>query len=145
MECHPLMKEPPNLSFHLIRSHKSATDRQTFEALAIDAEVSHISFKNKTEFGKNFIPRMINNPDTPACEEGPKASQRPSQKTKKGSSGYMIPSDSTQRELFSQQYRQRKMHRVEIEKASSNTLSIFHSCKNIPIIFKMLFLIFLKF
>ena len=115
MECHPLMEEPPKFSFNLIKSHKSAMDRQIFEALAIEAEDCQISMNNKAEFGRNFIPRMINNPDTSPWEEGPKSNQSHSQKSKRDASGFVIPSDSngnvrveqrfhseTHKELFSQ-------------------------------------------
>ena len=53
MECHSQMEEPPNFSFHLMRRHRSAMDRQIFEAFAIEKEVNDITMNNKAEFGHN--------------------------------------------------------------------------------------------
>ena len=84
------MEDPPKFSFHLMRRHRSAMDRQIFEALAIEKEVNDITMNNKAEFGRNFIPRMILDPDTSAWETQ-KSTQESSQKHKRDANGFMGP------------------------------------------------------
>ena len=57
MEIHPEMEEHPKFSFNQIGRHKSALERQIWEAIYIEKENPQITMISKAEFGRNFIPR----------------------------------------------------------------------------------------
>ena len=130
MECHADMEDPPEYSFHLLRRHKFAMDRQISEALAIEREENQISMNNKAEFGRNFIPRMMLDPDTSAWEDAPKSKSNQKSQQKRDANGFTINQNSrtqptTHSEkheaMFSSQYKQRKRRRIETNRLSARS------------------------
>merc|ERR1712081_99068 len=63
MEIHPERKNQPKYSYHQIGMHKSALERQNWEALYIEKEDCQITMNSKSEFGRNFIPKLIVDPE----------------------------------------------------------------------------------
>ena len=54
-EVHPNLTSPPHFSFHLVKVHKSALDRQLSEALDIARDESKHPMNQKQEFGRNSL------------------------------------------------------------------------------------------
>ena len=63
MEIHPEMKNHPKYSYHQIGRHKSALEHQILEAIYIEKEDCQITMNSKSEFGRNFIPKLIVDPE----------------------------------------------------------------------------------
>ena len=60
MDHHPNMKDPPTYSFKLLKRHQSCLERQIHEALAIENMTPDFTMNEKSEWGRNKIPRLHN-------------------------------------------------------------------------------------
>ena len=71
MEIHPEMEEHPKFSFNQIGRHKFALERKIWGAIYIEKENPQISMNSKAEFGRNFIPKLIVDPEIEQTQARP--------------------------------------------------------------------------
>ena len=50
----------------MLGKHRTALERQILEAIMIEEDKPQIMMNNKAEFGRNFIPRLMVEPETDA-------------------------------------------------------------------------------
>ena len=65
------MEEHQKFSFNQIGRHKSALKGQIWEAIYIEKENPQISMNSKAEFGRNFIPKLIVDPEIEQTQARP--------------------------------------------------------------------------
>ena len=138
-EWHPGSDEPPEFSYHLLGTHRSALERQIKEALAVEMTECNIIMNGKGEWGRNLIPRLQNTP----LETCQKTQNQPQVKGKRNSDGFSRdPHGSTLQEPeisrrhnmsssaqnpnqdgFLSQFKQRKRARIEHIKQQASTES----------------------
>ena len=129
MEQHRDKDDPPEFSFNQIRTHKSAIDRQIWEALLIEREKCSLTMNSKAEWGRNRIPRLVNDPEE-FIEAGISPKDNHKTHTKRTADGFKVnpntrgnlqPTSATQSakvpivqasNTFESQYKQRKRQRV---------------------------------
>ena len=58
------MKTPPKYSYQVIRSHKTAFERQVWEAVFINQEEADIVMNGKGEWGMNLVPVLRSHQDS---------------------------------------------------------------------------------
>ena len=83
-EWHPELEGPPEFSYHLLGTHKSALERQIKEALAVEMTVCDVIMNGKGEWGQNLIPRLQNAP----LEVSQKPQNEHQFRSKRGSDGF---------------------------------------------------------
>ena len=58
------MKTPPEYSYQVIKSHKTAFERQVWEAVLINQEEANIVMNGKGEWGMNLVPALRSHQDS---------------------------------------------------------------------------------
>ena len=62
-EIHGNMDAPPKYQFQVLKKCKTSLERQIWEAIFIENENCEVTMNSKAEWGRNKIPRLINDPE----------------------------------------------------------------------------------
>ena len=117
VEHHNTLDEPPSFSVKVVRSCRTATERQIRESLLISKGGEDILLNSKAEWGENSIPRQKTHYGEDTWEDNRKKEMQqtaaaPDRQT-----------EETATDNFNDQYRQRKIRRQEAEKERQKQLA----------------------
>ena len=111
------MKTPPKYSYQVIRSHKTAFERQVWEAVFINQEEADIVMNGKGEWGMNLVPVLRSHQDSQFSSQVTDTLSHIQSNNKRHRDDRIIANHSSQIQApaddFSTQFQQRKRARKQ--------------------------------
>ena len=137
-EVHPQMRTPPKYNYQVIKSHKSAFERQVWEAVLINHEEADMVMNGKGEWGMNLVPVLKSHqpefPDTDKFANTQFHNKRHRDDrviaNHNNINHIQVPNDE-----FSAQFQQRKRARkCDIPSKQKEGFKFTHHCEGSPIL-----------